>query len=148
MHCFILSVGLSLELVNNLGQSVGFILGLSMGQCLGLDVGFSMTIEVIGRVRPLPLLDLLITAYILITATKSTNITEITKRKISIQIFFLSGNRYTSYGSAIGGTDENEVGTHLALTSKIFSTLYTTYFTSTPPSYISLCHQSPPSDPY
>ena len=75
LHCVILSVGLSVELVNNLGQSVGFILGLSMGQCLGLDVGFSMVIEVMGGVRPLPLMYFLINAYIVITATKSTNIT-------------------------------------------------------------------------
>ena len=44
LHCVILSVGLSVELVNNLGQSVWLILGLGVGQCLGLDVGFSMII--------------------------------------------------------------------------------------------------------
>ena len=38
LHCVILSVGLRVELVNNLGQIVGLILGLVMGQCLGLDV--------------------------------------------------------------------------------------------------------------
>ena len=90
LHCVILSVGLSVELVNNLGQSVGLILGLIMGQCLGLDVGFSMIIEVMGGVRPLPLLYFLINDYTFITATKSTNITEISKIKIIIQSFFLS----------------------------------------------------------
>ena len=68
-------MGLSVELVNILGQSVWFILGLGVGQCLGMDVGFGMIIEVMVGVRPLPLMDLLINAYIVITATKSTNIT-------------------------------------------------------------------------
>ena len=90
LNCVIFSVGLSVELVNNLGQSVGLVLGLIVGQCLGLDVGFSMIIEVMGGVRPLPLLYFLINDYTFITATKSTNITEISKIKIIIQSFFLS----------------------------------------------------------
>ena len=84
LHCVILSVGLSLGLVNNLRQSVGLILGLIVGQCLGLDVGFSMIIEVMEGVRPLSLLNFLINPYIFITTTKATNTTEISKRKISI----------------------------------------------------------------
>ena len=92
-------MGLSVGLVNNLGQSVGLICGLIMVQCLGIYVGFIMVIEVMGGMIPPPLLDFLINPYIFITSTKAINNTEISKRKISIQIFFLSGNRYTSYGS-------------------------------------------------
>ena len=129
LYCVILSVGL----VNNLGQSVGLILGLIVGQCLGLDVGFSMVIEVMEGMIHLTLPNFLINTYIVITTTKTTKTTEISKRKIIIQSFFLSGNRYTSYGCYIGGTDENKGGTHLALTIKSPSTLYITDCTSTPP---------------
>ena len=73
LYFVIFSVGLSMEIIYNLGQSVGLVLGLIMGQCLSLDVGFSTIIEVMVGVIPLPLLDFLINTYIFITATKSIN---------------------------------------------------------------------------
>ena len=39
LHYGILSVGISVELINNLGQSVGLILGLIMVQCVGSGFG-------------------------------------------------------------------------------------------------------------